>query len=327
LMKHIAKLKKRPKYAFWKQVGSQAIQDIVDRIDKAYKLFFRNLEHGIKTAPPGFRKVKKYKSFTLKQAGWELLDSNKIRIGKHIYKFVKSRDIVGTIKTVTIKRNSKGEFCLYFSVIHEQPQVIATTGKIAGFDFGLKTFLMCSDGTEIESPQFLKQALNQLRKAQQQLSRKKKGSSRYRAWLYVVANLHEQVVNKRRDWFFKLAHELTSKFDYLFFETLNIKAMQRLWGRKITDLAFAEFIQILKYVAQQKGVIIHFVDRFFPSSKTCNCCGYINNELKLSGRHWRCNGCGNHNNRDHNAALNIECEGASSLGLGNVRQGSPAIAA
>ena len=81
LQKHITKLKKRPKYAFWNLVGSQAIQDICQRIDNAYKLFFRNLKHGVKTAPPTFKKVKKYKSFTLKQAGWKLLDGNNVRLG------------------------------------------------------------------------------------------------------------------------------------------------------------------------------------------------------------------------------------------------------
>ncbi|MDD4804554.1 MAG: transposase, partial [Candidatus Pacebacteria bacterium] len=75
------KLKRLPKYSYWNEVGSQAIQDIVQRIEKAYQLFYRNLEHGIKASPPGFKKVKRYKSITLKQAGYKLFDSNKIRIG------------------------------------------------------------------------------------------------------------------------------------------------------------------------------------------------------------------------------------------------------
>ena len=114
LKKHISKLKKQPRYAFWNQLGSQAIQDVVLRIDKAYALFFRNLKTGIKTAPPSFRKVKKYKSFTLTQAGWALND-NQLRIGKRIYKFTKSRDIKGVIKTVTIKRNALGELFVCFA--------------------------------------------------------------------------------------------------------------------------------------------------------------------------------------------------------------------
>ena len=81
LMKHLTKLKKLPKYSDWNSLGSQAIQDIAQRIDKGYKLFFRNREHGIKSSPPSFKKVKKYKSFTLKQAGYKLYSDNRIKIG------------------------------------------------------------------------------------------------------------------------------------------------------------------------------------------------------------------------------------------------------
>lgn len=100
LMKHIAKL--RNKNSYWKLVGSQAVQDICDRIDKAYKLFFKHHSKGVK--PPSFCKSKKYKSFTLKQAGDKLLDNNKIRIGKETFGFHKSREIERKIKTLTLKR-------------------------------------------------------------------------------------------------------------------------------------------------------------------------------------------------------------------------------
>jgi len=99
LKAHIAKLKHLPKYAFWNTLGSQAIQDIIERIDRAYQRFFSNVKDrkaGKTTeriGPPGFRKVRKAKSFTLKQAGYRLLGGNRIRIGKHVYKFSKSREI------------------------------------------------------------------------------------------------------------------------------------------------------------------------------------------------------------------------------------------
>ena len=106
LMKHITKLKKLPKYSHWNLVDAQAIQDIAQRIDKAYKLFFGNLKRKVRTAPPGFKKVKRYTSFTLKQAGWKLLDGNKIYIQGIVYKYSKSRDIPaaprGYPKTVTV---------------------------------------------------------------------------------------------------------------------------------------------------------------------------------------------------------------------------------
>ena len=96
--------------------------------------------------------------------------------------------------------------------------------------------------------------------------------------------------------------------------------MKRLWGRKIGDLSFATFIEILVCVANNKGKTVHFVDRFYPSSKTCSCCGYINQELSLKDREWDCPSCDTKGiSRDLNAAVNLPREGASSLGLDTVR--------
>ena len=113
LLKHITKLKKQEKFAFWNQLGSQSIQDIAQRIEKSYKLFFKNKKLGIKTSPPSFKKTKKYKSFTLKRAGYKLLEGNRLVIMGRIYKYSKSRDIEGKIKTLTVKRNSLGEVYIY----------------------------------------------------------------------------------------------------------------------------------------------------------------------------------------------------------------------
>ena len=180
LMKHLTKLKKLPKYAFWNAVGSQAIQDVVQRIDKAYRLFFRNLKHGIKSAPPKFKKVKRYGSFTLKQAGYKLLGDNKIRIQGILYKFSKSREIPSAIKTLTVKRDHLGSFYLYFVVQEEiNLSTQAMTGHSAGFDFGLKTFLTASDGSQIASPLYYRQALDALRVAQRKLARKVRFSNHW----------------------------------------------------------------------------------------------------------------------------------------------------
>jgi len=102
--------------------------------------------------------------------------------------------------------------------------------------------------------------------------------------------------------------------------------MQRLWGRKISDLAFREFLQILEWVAKKKGKIVTYIDRWFPSSKTCNHCGHVLKELDLSVRVWRCPSCNSVNDRDENAALNICMVGASTIELGDVRRALPAIA-
>lgn len=325
LQKHIAKLRKRN--PFWQLVGSQAVQDICQRIEKAYQLFFKHKGKGVK--PPGFKKVKRYKSFTLKQAGYKFLDGGRVKIGNKVYKYWDSREVEGTVKTLTIKRTPLGELFMFVTVEQStEHQITVETGKTAGFDFGLKTFLTCSEGFKIESPQFLKQSLNELRKASRNHSRKKKGSNnRERARLH-LCRVHEKVVNRRRDWFWKLAHQLTDMFDVLYFEDLNLKGMQRLWGRKVNDLAFGEFLQILQWVAKKKGKVVQFIDRWFPSSKICNHCGYLLEKLSLETRYWRCPSCSNLNDRDDNASKNIKAAGASSADPGgDVRRATPAVAA
>ena len=321
---HIAKLRKRKD--FWQQVGSQAVQDICERIEKAYQLFFKHHKKGVR--PPNFKKVKKYKSFTLKQAGYKLLGGNRIKIGSRVFQYWNSREIDGTVKTLTIKRTPLGEMFLMVVVdTVNKPEIKVETGKTAGFDFGLKTFLTCSEGFEIESPLFLKRSLTAIKKANRALSRKVKGChNREQARLNLVRK-HKDVANRRRDWFWKLAHQLTNQFDVLCFETLNLKGMQRLWGRKISDLAFREFMQILEWVAKKKGKLVSYIDRWFPSSKTCNHCGHVLESLDLSVREWRCPSCQAVNGRDDNAAKNIKMVGVSTIGVGDVRQALPAIPA
>ncbi|MBD1926073.1 transposase [Trichocoleus sp. FACHB-90] len=322
LQAHIAKLRKRKE--FWQLVGSQAVQDICQRIEKAYQLFFKHHKKGVR--PPGFKKVKKYKSFTLKQAGYKFLGGNRIKIGNKVYQYWNSKEIQGTVKTLTIKRTPLGELFMVVVVDSvDELGIKSSTGKIGGFDFGLKTFLTCSNGSKIESPQFFKTSLNHIRKASKQHSTKLKGSAnRERARKHLVRR-HEDVVNRRRDWFWKQAHDLTDKFDVLCFETLNLKGMQRLWGRKISDLALGEFLQILEWVAKKKGKFVIYIDRWYPSSKTCSCCGHILDELDLDTRRWRCPSCHSVNDRDENAAKNIQAVGASTVQLGDVRQSQTAI--
>lgn len=323
LQAHIAKLRKQN--PFWQQVGSQAVQDICQRIEKAYQLFFKHNKKGVR--PPGFKKVKKYKSFTLKQAGYKFLGGNRVKIGGRVYQFWKSKEIEGTVKTLTIKRTPLDE--LFMVVVVDEgskSEVEVKTSKIAGFDFGLKAFLTCSDGSKIESPQFFKQSLNTIKKASRQHSQKLKGSSNRERARKNLVRKYEDISNRRRDWFWKLAHELTNRFDILCFETLNLKGMQRIWGRKISDLAFGEFLEILEWVAKKKNKLVVFIDRWYPSTKTCYHCGHVLESLDMSIREWRCPSCQSINGRDDNAARNIQAVGASTVGLGDLRRAVPAIA-
>ncbi|MEM7590321.1 MAG: transposase [Cyanobacteria bacterium P01_A01_bin.83] len=318
LMKHIAKLRNKNKY--WQLVGSQGVQDIIQRIDRAYQLFFKHHKKGVR--PPNFRKRIKYKSITLKQAGYKFLDSNQLKIGKRVFKFWKSREIEGKIKTITIKRNPLGEIFIFVVTDFKDSKISIMTGNSAGFDFGCKTFLTCSEGFEIHSPLFLKQSLKELKLASRNHSRKKKGSNgREKARKHLV-RVYESITNRRRDWFWKIAHDLTDKFDYLFFETLNLKGMKRLWGRKISDLAFAEFLKIIEFVAIKKGKVVSYIDQWYPSSTECSQCHQIVNELPLNVRYWICpnTSCNARHGRDSNASKNIKRAGSLSLGLDSVRR-------
>ena len=318
LQKHLTKLKKQKRYSHWNKLGSQAIQDVVERIDKSYKLFFRNIKHNIKAGTPHFRKRCWYKSFTLTQAGYKLLEGNKIRIGNKIYRYSNSRNIQGNIKTLTVKRDTLGDVYIYITTDFLEQRATPQTGKSVGFDFGLKVFLTASDGKDILSPLFFQQHRADIKSANRQLSWKQRGSNNRAKARKSLGRLHKRVENKRADFHWKIANQLTDNYDYLFFENLNIKAMQQLWGRKISDIGFHSFMKKVEYLASIKAKTVHYINRFEPSSKTCSVCGQINHELRLKDRAWLCAKCGTNHDRDRNASYNILRVGASTLGLGDV---------
>jgi putative transposase len=319
LQKHITKLKKTKRFSFWNNLGSQAIQDIAERIDRAYKLFFRNLRHGIRTAPPGFKKACRYRSFTLKQSGYKLLSGNRVRITGKEYKYFKSREIGGEIKTLTVKRDALGDFWLFFVTDEEIEPVEARPGESVGLDFGLKIFLTTSDEEKIESPLFMRQASGKIKKLYRKFSKKKRGSNnRYKARLN-LARAHRKIANQRKDFHYKLALELVLRYAFIFVENLNMKAMQRLWGRKISDLGHARFLNILAWQLHKHGSQGVKIDRFYPSSKTCSSCLYVLPELPLNVRNWVCPKCDAAHDRDINAAINIKRVGASTLRGEDVR--------
>lgn len=307
---HLTKLKRMPKYRHWKKLGSQAAQDVVERLDRSYHAFFEwcKTRSGSRKSPPKFRKKWKYRSFTLKQAGWSIT-GNEITIGGFHYKFWLHRTYHGTVKTVTVKRSSYGEYFIFLSVEEEILAPDAHTGNAVGIDFGLKTFLTLSDRTSVESPQWLLHELNLVRRTNRNLSRKQKGSGNRRRARLAYAKVHEDIANRRTDWFFKLAKELATRYSVICIEDLNLKGMQRMWGRKISDLAFFEFVKILECEASIHGCEIVRIDRWYPSSKTCHCCGHVFGDLTLKDRKWTCPSCRTEHDRDVNAAINILNQG------------------
>ena len=316
LIVHITKLKKLAKFNFWKNLNSQAIQDIVERIDRSYKSFFSNRKKNKHSRIPRFCKKEQYTSITLKQSGYKLIDNLLILQKKCNLKFCKSREIEGVIKTITIKRNRLGDYYMFIVTDRDVNQVCLRTGKIAGLDFGLKHFLTRDDGIIIESPLFFKHMYKEIAKWNHKRSHKKgerKGEKKSNGWLrcnYKLQRLYERLRNLRDDFQWKLVHKLCEEFSVICIEDISLKEMQKLWGRKIAELRFAQFVSRLEYVATKFGCIVIKVGRYFASSQMCNSCGYVNEEVKdVRIRKWICPKCGHIHDRDINASLNIKQEG------------------
>ena len=234
LINHISKLKRLARFAHadsssilasrdWNGLPSQAIQDVVARIDKGYKAMFEARAKGKAWGRPRFKPRLKYKSFTLLQAGWKLLPGNKIRIDKQVYQYFKSRDVFGNPKRCTIKRDAVGDVYICILTDHVDPDLNRlTTGKIAGFDFGLKRYLTGHNGHDIESPQ----KLNAVKRANRNHSRTKKQSNNRERARLDLARQHRKIERQREDFHWKLAHELTDLYDEIRLEDLNLKGMK-----------------------------------------------------------------------------------------------------
>ena len=291
---------------------SQTTQEIIDRLDTAYQRFFEHLAK----RPPKFKKAKDFSSFVFRQGGYSL-NGNVLTINsiKKRFKFSLSRPYAGKVKTLTVKRNHIGEFFIVM-VLDQSPQSIGKShnGASVGIDFGLKTYMTLSDGTEIKNPQFMKESLTELRRRSRNLSKCKKGSNNRERKRKEFDRLMNNIVNRRSDFQWKIAHELCRKYDRIFIEDLNLADMSlgRKANRKLKDQAHAEFITKLQYVATKYDVVVHKIDRYYPSSKTCTC-GYVNKELKLSDRKWVCPHCGAIHDRDLLAAQNILRQGIAEL--------------
>lgn len=308
LQKHFAK-----RYKMYR-LHSQTVQEVIERLDTAYKRFF---DH-IAKRPPKFKRAIDFASIVFKQGGYKI-DGNCLTVNKigKTFKFFLSRPYNGAIKRLVIKRDAIGDF--YIVLVLDRP--VNTIGKThegasVGVDFGLKTYMTLSDGSCIDNPRFLRNDLRRLRRASSRLSLAKKGSHNRERRRKELDHIHRTIRNRRSDYQWKLAHELCKRYDTICLEDLNLSGMTRMWGQKMNDLAHAEFVTKLEYVATKYGVIIHKIDRYFPSSKLCSC-GHVNKLLKLSDRSWECPCCGEVHDRDLWASQNILRQGIAELESGS----------
>ena len=332
LSNHIAKAKKNQDRRTAKMVDglpSQAVQECVARVHKGYRNFFayckrkkKGVKQSNKVRPPSVRKPSKNLSFTLLQAGYRFSETepNKIRIGEKTYGFFKSQELKGKVKRVTVKRDWCGDVWIVVLTDWTEAKEMPMTGRAAGYDFGLKTFLTRHDGERIESPQFLKSDMARYRRLSRTLSKKVKGSRNRRRARLELNRFCRKLVNRREDWQWKTARSILKEHDIVCLETLNLDGMKRLWGRKVSDLCFASFVNKLEYLAAKSGKEVRHVPWNYASSQICSECGYKNKDTKdLNVREWTCPKCGAHHDRDENAAKNILLVGTSTNWRGSVR--------
>lgn len=298
-------LKQQEETEWLKETNSQSLQYSLKCLDQAYQNFFNK-----RTQFPKFKSKKSKNSFTVSQHVKN--EGNMIHFPKFNegIKMIMEREIKGIIKKATLSKTPTGEY--FVSILTEQEYITKEkTGKSVGIDVGIKDFLVLSNGSKVKNHRFLKHYEHQLKKHQKHLSRKTYGSSRYEKQRLKVAKIHEKITNSRMDLIHKTTLNLVKEFDTIYLEDLNVKGMMKnhRLAKSISDVSWGKFIDVLTYKSEWNDKQVIHIDRYFPSSKTCNKCGYVNNGLKLKDREWICPDCGEKLDRDLNASINILNEG------------------
>ncbi len=298
LIKQLPELKKECKWL--KEVNSQSLQQAITNMDVAFKKFFKGAGF------PKFKKKSNGGSFSIPQnviVEKDLLIIPKFKEGINI---VLHREIRGIIKSATISVTPTGKY--FVSILcdtnTEMPiKTPITESTTIGIDLGIKDFVITSEGEVFENPKNLRKAQSKLKYVQRKYSKNKGKRTKQR-----LALLHEKVVNKRKDFLHKVSTKLIRENQTIALETLNVKGMVKNHNlaQAINDVSWSTFVTMLEYKADWYGKNILRIGRFAPSSKTCNCCGYINKELTLKDRSWTCPNCNSVLDRDVNAAINIK---------------------
>ena len=312
--KDLTTLKKTDEYGWLNEINSQSLQDSLKNLESSYKNFFK-----FKKGFPRFKSKHNRNSFKVPQ--FTKVEGNYLRIPKfkEPIKIIKHRDFNGTIKQCTLSKTPTNEY--FVSILVETTHnKLPKTGKTIGIDLGLKDFVITSEGYKYKNNRYTKTYSKKLKEQQQHLSRKQKGSNRYNKQKLKVAKTHKKITNSRIDNLHKVSTELIKKYDTIILEDLNIKGMvkNRKLSKHISDASWGKFISLLEYKAEWNDKQIVKVDRFFPSSKTCNLCGHINQDLVLFIRKWECPTCKTSLDRDLNTSINILKEGNKLLSAGIV---------
>ncbi len=323
-----------------KEVNSQSLQGALINLDDAFNKYFRGLKDGsiVKAkesyiryrlkrgleinwekyhaiGKPKFKSKKDNNySFSVPQ-NFTLIESKlfipKFKSG---IKTIVSQECVGKHLNLTISKTASGKYFVSICLennIEPLPLKPIKENTAVGVDLGIKTFVVLSDGTEIENPKYLKKSIVRLRIIQKRLSKKQKNSKNKNKQRKILAKLHEKVTNQRRDFLHKTSTAITKQYDTIVFEDLAVKNMVKnhKLSQAINDVSWSMFTTFTKYKCVKLGKNYIEIDRYYPSSKIHNICGYVNKELTLKDREWDCPVCKSKVNRDLNAAINIKLSG------------------
>lgn len=310
----------------YKDIHSQVLQDVVNRIEKGMQAFFRRLREGQTPGFPRFKGRDRYDSFSYPQDGYSLTHDRRVCLSKiGSIKVKLHREIQGVIKTCTVKREVDAWYVV-FSCEVATPTPLPVVGSEIGIDVGVTHFAALSDETFIESPRYYRKAQGDLAVAQQALSRKKRGSHRRKKAVKCVAKLHRKVKNQRADFHHKAARQLVNAHQVIVFEDLQLAnlvkhakpkqdeetgaylpngaAAKSGLTKSILDNGLGTFVQMVMSKAEEAGRQVYTVDPRY-TSQVCSGCGKRGAKKDLSERVHTCIHCGLVLDRDTNAAKNI----------------------
>ena len=312
--KLLTELKKDENFKWLKEVNSQTLQQSLRHLETAYTNFFRG-----RSGLPKFKKKSNRDSFTVPQS--IVFENSRIYIPKcrEGIKVKEHRPLQGIILFATFSKTPTNKY--YVSITVKQDYNSKQhTNKEVGIDLGIKDLVITSSGQKFQNNKFTEKYAKKLRRAQQHLARKTKGSRRYENQRLKVALIYEKIANCRSDVLHKITHKLVMENDAVYMENLNISGMLKnnKLSKAISDCSWFEFSRQLQYKGEWDDTYIHEINRFYPSSKTCHSCGYIMGKMPLDIRKWTCPNCKIEHDRDVNAAINILLEGKREISAGTV---------